>query len=175
MLSPEATVVRAGNKQYVPSNTSRGTISIDFFAPVLAESERGGQAVPGMGSNGRPYRMVVVDGYEILVGRSSGDNEYLTFRVARPRDVWLHVGGGTAGSHVVVKNPGGGEVPAEVVYKAAQLAAWYSKARGAPRVEVHYCLAANVSKEKGAPQGQVRIKKFSKVKVEPSRLEDLEE
>jgi predicted ribosome quality control (RQC) complex YloA/Tae2 family protein len=125
-----------------------------------------------MGSKGRPYRTVEVDGWEILVGRSSADNDYLTFRVAKPRDLWLHVGGGTPGSHVVVKNPEGADVPKGVIEKAAQLAAWYSKARGAPRVEVHYCRAAHVSKEKGAPQGQVRIKKFSKIKVQPDRLEE---
>ena len=101
-------------------------------------------------SKGRPYRTVVVDGYEVLVGRSDDDNDYLTFRVAEKRDLWLHAGGGTPGSHVVVRNPEGGEVPREVVEKAAQLAAWYSKARGAPRVEVHVCRVADVSKPKGA-------------------------
>ncbi|HJL14739.1 MAG TPA: NFACT RNA binding domain-containing protein [Sandaracinaceae bacterium LLY-WYZ-13_1] len=124
-----------------------------------------------MGSKGRPYRTVDVEGWEVLVGRSSDDNDYLTFRVAEPRDLWLHVGGGTPGSHVVVKNPDGRDVPEDVIEGAAQLAAWYSKARGAPRVEVHYCRVANVSKQKGAPSGQVRIKKFSKIKVRPDKLE----
>ena len=124
-----------------------------------------------MASKGRPYRTVVVDGYEVLVGRSDDDNDHLTFRVAEKRDLWLHAGGGTAGSHVVIKNPEGGEVPREVIEKAAQLAAWYSKARGAPRVEVHVCRVSDVSKPKGAPKGQVMIKKFARVKVAPSRLE----
>ena len=79
-------------------------------------------------SKGKPYRTRVVDGYEILVGRSDDDNDYLTFKVAKGRDLWLHVGGGTPGSHVVVKNPSGKDVPREVLEAAAQLAAWYSKA-----------------------------------------------
>lgn len=124
-----------------------------------------------MASKGRPYRTVVVDGYDVLVGRNDADNDYLTFRVAEKRDLWLHAGGGTPGSHVILKNPDGGDIPREVVEKAAQLAAWYSKARGAPRVEVHVCRAADVSKPKGAPRGQVLIKKFSRIKVTPSRLE----
>ncbi|MEO0325596.1 MAG: hypothetical protein AAF447_21745 [Myxococcota bacterium] len=61
--------------------------------------------------------------------------------------------------------------PREVLEQAAQLAAWYSKARGAPRVEVHYCKAADVYKERGAPAGQVRIKRFKKLKVTPSKLD----
>ncbi len=76
------------------------------------------------------------------------------------------------GSHVVIKNPEGGEVPREVVERAAQLAAWYSKARGAPRVEVHVCRAADVSKPKGLPPGKVQIKKFKKLKVVPEGAGD---
>ena len=50
-----------------------------------------------MSSRGRPYRTVVIDGFEVLVGRSAADNDHLTFRVAAPRDQWLHVAGGTPG------------------------------------------------------------------------------
>ncbi len=120
-----------------------------------------------MGSKGRPYRTFVVQGWEVLVGRGDEDNDYLTFDVAEPRDLWLHVAGGTAGSHVVVRNPEGSEVPREVVEKAAAFAAWYSKARGAPRVEVHYCRASDVSKPRGAPAGLVQLSKWKSVKVKP--------
>lgn len=125
-----------------------------------------------MGSKGRPYRTVELEGWEILVGRSAEDNDHLTFGVAKGRDLWLHVAGGMPGSHVVIKNPEGGEVPREVVERAAQLAAWYSKARGAPRVEVHVCRAADVSKPKGLPPGKVQIKKFKKLKVVPEGAGD---
>ena len=124
-----------------------------------------------MGSKGRPYRTVEVDGWNILVGRSSADNDHLTFRVAAKRDLWLHVAGGTAGSHVVIESPDGAEPPREVVERAAELAAWFSKARGAPRVEVHVCRVADVSKPRGAPAGQVQIKKFRRLKVQPRGLE----
>ncbi|MBN2193099.1 MAG: DUF814 domain-containing protein [Polyangiaceae bacterium] len=123
-----------------------------------------------MSSRGRPYRTVVIDGFEVLVGRSAADNDYLTFRVGKPRDEWLHVAGGTPGSHVVIKNPESVEIPRSVIEQAAQLAAWYSKARGAPRVEVHVCRVADVSKARGAPAGQVQLKRFARVKVMPSAL-----
>lgn len=125
-----------------------------------------------MGSKGRPYRTVEVDGYQVLIGRGDDDNDHLTFRVAAGRDLWLHVGGGTPGSHVVVRNPEGGDPPREVVDRAAQLAAWYSKARGASKVEVHVCRVADVSKPRGAPRGQVQIRKFRKVKVAPVAPEE---
>ncbi|AKF11512.1 Fibronectin/fibrinogen-binding protein [Sandaracinus amylolyticus] len=124
---------------------------------------------PVMGSRGRPYRTFVIDGIEVLVGRADEDNDHLTFHVAKKRDLWLHVGGGTPGSHVVVRSPERGDPPDAVVERAAQLAAWYSKARGAPRVEVHVCRVSDVSKPKGAPAGKVEIKRFSKRKVTPTR------
>jgi predicted ribosome quality control (RQC) complex YloA/Tae2 family protein len=124
-----------------------------------------------MGSKGRPYRTVDVDGWEVLVGRGADDNDYLTFRVADKRDHWLHVGGGTPGSHVVVRNPDGEVIPRDVLEKAAQLAAWYSKARGASKVEVHACRVSDVKKARGAPRGEVQISKFKKLRVVPSRLD----
>ncbi len=121
-----------------------------------------------MGSKGRPYRTFVVDGFEILVGRGEEDNDTLTFDVAEPHDLWLHVAGGTAGSHVVVRNPEQVEVPAQVVEVAAAAAAWYSKARGSPRVEVHLCRAADVSKPRGARPGLVQLARWKAVRVKPA-------
>jgi predicted ribosome quality control (RQC) complex YloA/Tae2 family protein len=121
-----------------------------------------------MASKGRPYRTLRIDGFDVLVGRGAEDNDHLTFEVAEPRDVWLHVAGGTAGSHVVVRNPQGGELPREVVHAAAAAAAWYSKSRGAPRVDVHYCCVADVSKPRGAPPGLVELSRWKSVKVKPA-------
>jgi predicted ribosome quality control (RQC) complex YloA/Tae2 family protein len=128
-----------------------------------------------MSSKGKPYRTLDIEGWEVLVGRSASDNDYLSLKVAKGRDLWLHVGGGTPGSHVVIRNATGGEPPRDVIEKAAQLAAWHSKARGAPKVEVHYCRAADVSKAKGAPAGQVQIKNYKKLKVVPSKLDGPDE
>jgi predicted ribosome quality control (RQC) complex YloA/Tae2 family protein len=110
----------------------------------------------------------VVDGFEVLVGRGDEDNDHLTFDVADPRDLWLHVAGGTPGSHVIVRNPTGAEVPHSVVEVAARAAAWYSKARGSPRVEVHVCRASDVSKPRGAPPGLVALARYKSLRVRPA-------
>lgn len=123
-----------------------------------------------MPSKGRPYRTVELDGWEILVGRGERENDELTFGVAEPHDLWLHVGGGTPGSHVVIRNPEKTEVPRDVVEKAAALAAWYSKARASSRVEVHVCRVSNVSKPRGAPAGLVQIKGERRLKVRPEKV-----
>ncbi|WP_437761440.1 NFACT RNA binding domain-containing protein [Sorangium sp. So ce281] len=120
-----------------------------------------------MGSKGRPYRTLTIDGFEVLVGRGDEDNDALTFEIAEPHDLWLHVAGGTPGSHVIVRNPERVEVPREVVERAAAAAAWYSKARSAAKVEVHVCRAADVSKPRGAPAGTVQLARWKSVRVRP--------
>jgi predicted ribosome quality control (RQC) complex YloA/Tae2 family protein len=121
-----------------------------------------------MASKGRPYRTVRHEGFEILVGRGARENDELTFGVGEPRDFWLHVAGYT-GSHVVVRNPEElAELPREVAQRAAELAAWHSKARGARgKVEVHLCRVADVRKRRGHAPGMVELRRWDAVKVYP--------
>ena len=121
-----------------------------------------------MSSKGRPYRSFTFEGFEILVGKQATDNDHLTFNVAEPHDVWLHVAGGTPGSHVVIRNPERSAVPEPVTRCAAELAAWYSKARNAAKVEVHVCRAGDVKKARGAPAGQVQIARYKSLRVAPT-------
>lgn len=127
-----------------------------------------------MGSRGRSYRTVVVDGFEVLVGRGDAKNDELTFGVAEPHDFWLHVAG-PAGSHVVVRNPEKlDDLPRAVVERAAELAAWHSKARGARgRVEVHFCRVSDVSKPRGFAPGEVRLRSWRSVRVYPRPADDV--
>jgi predicted ribosome quality control (RQC) complex YloA/Tae2 family protein len=123
-------------------------------------------------SKGRPYRTVIVEGFEVLIGRGAEENDALTFDVADPADVWMHVAGGTPGSHVVVRNPDKLDIPREVIDEAACVAAWYSKARQAKTVEVHVCRVADVSKPRGAPAGLVQLSRWRSVRVRPAPPSD---
>lgn len=125
-----------------------------------------------MASKGRPYRTVIVEGFEVLIGRGAEENDALTFDVAEPADLWMHVAGGTPGSHVVVRNPDKCEIPNEVIEQAARAAAWYSKARQARTVEVHVCRVADVTKPRGAPAGLVELSRWKSVRVRPSPPSD---
>lgn len=120
-----------------------------------------------MASKGRPYRRLAVDGFEVLVGKGDAENDRLTFEVAEPRDWWLHVAG-HSGSHVVVRNPDDlAALPRPVLERAAELAAWHSKARGAGKVEVHVCRVADVSKPRGFDAGKVQLRRWRSVRVYP--------
>jgi len=122
------------------------------------------------GSKGRGHRSVEVEGFEVLVGKGARENDRLTFRVAEPGDFWLHVAGGMPGSHVVVRNPDGlAELPRTVLRRAAELAAWHSKARDAGgKVEVHLCRAGEVRKPRGWPAGKVELKRWESIRVYPA-------
>lgn len=128
-----------------------------------------------MGSKGRGFRQIECEGFEILVGKGDEENDRLTFGIAEPRDFWFHVSG-PAGSHVIVRNPGElslGALPRTVIERAAELAAWHSKARGARgKVEVHVCRIADVRKPRGFAPGQVLLKRWDVVKVHPKGLDE---
>jgi predicted ribosome quality control (RQC) complex YloA/Tae2 family protein len=108
------------------------------------------------------------DGYEILVGRASRDNDNLTFRIAKPHDLWLHAAD-YPGSHVVVLNPTRKEIPHRTIIEAAQLAASFSQARRDSKVDVHYTQRKFLSKPKGSAPGLVRMSSFRSLTVEPSQ------
>jgi predicted ribosome quality control (RQC) complex YloA/Tae2 family protein len=137
--------------------------------------EKTGTAAPAAGpmlgiggvSGARRYRTIHVDGYEVLVGRSSRENDELTFNVANADDFWMHVGD-YSGSHVVVRNPAKVKtIPDNVLVRAAQLAAFFSQARNSSKVEVHYTQRKFVSKPRRAKPGLVRLTEFKSISVEP--------
>jgi predicted ribosome quality control (RQC) complex YloA/Tae2 family protein len=119
---------------------------------------------PEITSGIRRYRSS--DGLEILVGRNSKDNDYLTMRVAKSLDWWLHAAD-YGGSHVVVRNPSKGELPSKTLLEAAQLAAKFSQARADSKVAVNYTQRKFVNKPKNAPLGLVRLASFRTILVEP--------
>ena len=127
---------------------------------VRARKEKRPEKIPGT------RRYLSSDGYEILVGRAARDNDQLTFRVARPHDLWLHAGD-YPGSHVIVRNPSRKEIPHRTVIEAAQLAAKFSQASKDAKVVVHYTQRKFLSKPKGAAPGLVRMSSFRSITVEP--------
>jgi len=118
------------------------------------------QKVPGT------RRYLSSDGFEILVGRTANDNDQLTFKVAKPNDLWLHAAD-YGGSHVVVRNSTKKPIPHPTLIEAAQLAAYFSQAKKDPKVDVHYTERKFVSKIKGGKPGLVRMQRFKNITVEP--------
>ena len=93
-------------------------------------------------------------GARIFVGRSPRENLEVTFRIARPDDLWFHARG-IPGSHVVLQPPPGAEPDASDLDCAADYAALHSRARNAPRVEIDFTERKYVRKQRDAAPGLV--------------------
>ena len=105
----------------------------------------------------------------MVVGRSARDNDQLTFKVARPNDLWMHAGD-YPGSHVIIRNASKAEIPHQTIIEAAQLAAKFSQASKDSKVTVHYTPRKFISKPKGAAPGLVRMSSFRSITVEPGEV-----
>lgn len=103
--------------------------------------------------NSKPFHYVSSDGYHIYVGKNNIQNEELTFNFAVGNDWWFHAKG-CPGSHVIVKT-NGDELPDRTFEEAGRLAAYYSKNRGAEKVEIDYVEKKHVKKPKGGKPGFV--------------------
>lgn len=130
----------------------------------VKETGAGGKRADG---KGKAFRSVMIEGFEVLIGKGDAENDQLTFKVADNLDLWLHVAN-QPGSHVVIRNPDKlSELPREVVERAAELAAYHSKAKDGGKVEVHVARIADISKPKGFAPGKVILKRWTGVRVYP--------
>ena len=105
------------------------------------------------------------DGFPILVGKNNRQNDELSFKIARPRDLWLHVKTYPGSHTLVVTN--GLAVPDTTLYEAAVLAAIHSKANTSDKVEIDYTEIKFVKKPPGAKPGMVTYSNFKTILVPP--------
>lgn len=102
----------------------------------------------------KPFHYISSDGFHMYVGKNNFQNDELTFQFATGNDWWFHAKG-IPGSHVVVKTDGAAELPDRTFEEAGRLAAFYSKGRGADKVEIDYIQKKHVKKPNGAKPGFV--------------------
>jgi len=103
------------------------------------------------------------EGIPIYVGKNNTQNDYITCRLGRPTDTWLHTKD-IPGSHVLIRSPSFGEA---TLHEAAMLAAYYSKARESGNVPVDYTLIRHVRKPSGAKPGFVIYERQKTLFVTP--------
>ena len=105
------------------------------------------------------------DGMLLWVGRTNRDNDELV-RKARGHDLWMHVGEGLGGSHVLVRLPRGKTASLECLLDAGELALHFSKGRGRPICEIIYTPAKWVRKRKGTAPGLVEVQRSKSLRLE---------
>lgn len=110
------------------------------------------QAAPAKLPPSKPNHFRSREGFDIFVGKNNRQNDKLTFGIASPDDIWMHVKD-SHGSHVIIKR--NGPIPDQTLYDGAMLASYFSKARGSATVPVDYTQAKYVKKPSGAKPGMV--------------------
>jgi predicted ribosome quality control (RQC) complex YloA/Tae2 family protein len=112
-------------------------------------------------------KYIASDGTEILVGKNNKQNDYLTNKLAHKDEIWLHTKD-IPGSHVVIRSKNPSE---QTILEAANLAAYFSKAKHSSSVPVDYTQIRYVKKPSGAKPGFVIYENQQTVYVTPN--EDL--
>lgn len=145
----------------------RAATELAELGPWLRETKEGDSSKRDRAAKVLPgRRFLSSEGLLILVGRSAAENDELTFKYARPHDLWLHAQQ-AHGSHVIVRRPDKNKaVPRRTVEEAAALAAFYSSDKHAGVVPVVVVERRYVRRAKG-PAGRVTHRGGDVVFVEP--------
>lgn len=116
-----------------------------------------------------PLNFTLSDGTKVYLGKNNIENDYLTMKFADKTDVWMHTKD-IPGSHLILKLDGGrniDDLSAEIIYEAASIAAFHSKAKDSDNVPVDYVPVRYVKKPNGAKPGMVIFTHNQTVYVKP--------
>ena len=92
-------------------------------------------------------------GILVLYGENAEANDYLTLRVAKPNDYWLHVRGHTS-AHVIIRTDNQPDrVQPDQLQFAARVALQNSPMKHSGFVSIDYTLKKYVRKPRGAAKG----------------------
>jgi len=140
----------------------------DKKAQKFVKKGKGGKPVKGKPvapGGGVPLHVQSRDGFTVLIGKNSRQNEEVTFHQATANDMWLHARG-VPGSHVIIKSAGR-DIPPSTIEQAASFAAYYSQSRGTTTAPVDYTLQKHVRHMKGGGPGMVIYEREKTIYVPP--------
>ena len=115
----------------------------------------------------QPLELLTQDGLLIQIGRNHRQNEWISLRQARAGDLWFHAQE-CPGSHVVLK-ASAAAASEQDLQLAADLAAWFSRAKGNRLVPVVMTGVEHLQRIPGTAPGTVRHRQAQLVWAEPDR------
>ncbi len=114
-----------------------------------------------------PFKVITVDGWQIWVGKNATNNDLLTQKYAKKDDLWLHARD-VSGSHVIIRFQAGKVFPKNVINRAAEIAAFYSKRKTDTTCSVIVTPKKFVRKPKNFAAGKVIVEKEETLLVTPT-------
>ncbi|MGL5634958.1 MAG: Rqc2 family fibronectin-binding protein [Sarcina sp.] len=118
----------------------------------------------------KPLHFRSKEGIDIFVGKNNIQNDLLTLKTSDKRYTWLHTKE-IPGSHVVIA---AFKFSDETLLEAANLAAFYSKAKDSTKVPVDYTLIKNIKKPSGAKPGMVIYSTNKTLYIDPPKIIETE-
>lgn len=100
---------------------------------------------------------------KIYVGKNNLQNDYVTWKLGRKQDTWLHTKD-IHGAHVVITTDNPSE---QRLRDAAMLAAWYSSGRYSSSVPVNYCFIKQLKKIPGNKGSLVSLSNYKTIYIDP--------
>lgn len=108
-----------------------------------------------------------IENYTFLVGKNNKQNDYLSTKILKGKDLWFHVKEITSSHGVLITN--NTTPPIDVIIRCAQIVAYYSKARQSSNVPVDYALGQYVKKPSSSKPGMVIYTHNSTINVQPKQ------
>ena len=105
------------------------------------------------------------NGCKIYVGKGGLQNEYVTFKLGKENDIWLHAAK-SHGAHVII-SADRKEVEDNVILFAAEIAAYYSERKTDQTVSVDYTKRKNVRRHPAKKVGLVYYSDYKTIAVKP--------
>lgn len=106
-------------------------------------------------------------GKHVLVGKNNYQNDWLTLKKANKSDYWFHVKN-MPGSHVILRDD---QPTDQDIKEAAEIAAFFSKAKNSAHIQVDYVQDKRVKKPNGAKPGFVIYTGQNSIEVTPKEDE----
>ena len=155
--------------QELQASLREGTLPEPLLASLREEAETGkGAGAPRGSAPAEPFRRYRSSGgLEIRVGRNSRRNDELTFRHARPNDVWLHARhalGGPRGASLDVSRP---PLRPGIWRKRRPLPPCSRRPGGRATCRWIWTRRKYVRKAKGARPGTVLVERVETIMVSP--------
>ncbi len=108
-----------------------------------------------------------IDGHDVFVGKNNLQNAFVTFKLAKADDIWLHAQK-IHSSHVVIVK-GETDIEPSTLQTAAEICAFFSQASNGSKIPVDYTMRQNVKRPNGAKPGFAVYNVYKTIIVDPDR------
>lgn len=112
-----------------------------------------------------------IDGYTLYVGKNNIQNEKLTFKTAKPHDIWFHAKNFHASHAILVTD--GNDVSEDILKTSAEIALFYSEAKTSSAVECDYTERKNVKRHPSGTLGLVTYTNYKSIRATPNQHNEL--